>query len=72
VGVKVFEETISIRRIRPCWDGNQNGMPVGTGTYVYFVEMECPSGGLLTGKYGYSYPLEFADTKNFRHAVSGC
>ena len=27
-----------------CWNGQFNGMDVVSGTYVYFIEMQCPSG----------------------------
>lgn len=30
------------------WDGKFRGQPAPTGTYVYFVEMSCPSGGVFT------------------------
>jgi hypothetical protein len=30
------------------YSGAQGGMPVTTGTYVYFIEMECPAGGIFT------------------------
>jgi gliding motility-associated-like protein len=33
-----------------CWDGNLNGMEASTGTYVYFVEMQCPMGGSISRK----------------------
>ena len=32
------------------WDGTFKGDPLPGGTYVYFTEMECPSGGSFTRK----------------------
>jgi gliding motility-associated-like protein len=32
------------------WDGSFHGQPAPTGTYVYFVEMTCPTGGAFTRK----------------------
>jgi len=32
------------------WDGTFHGQPAPVGTYVYFVEMSCPSGGAFTRK----------------------
>jgi len=45
-GIKVFERS----NFYPVdagasWDGMFNGYPAPVGTYVYFVEMECPAGG---------------------------
>jgi len=45
-GVKVFERS----NFYPVdagssWDGMVGGQPAPVGTYVYFVEMECPGGG---------------------------
>ena len=45
-GQKVFERSNFIAADRSaCWDGTLKGYPASPGTYVYFVEMECPSGG---------------------------
>lgn len=45
-GQKVFERKNFIAADRhSAWDGNFNGYPAPPGTFVYFVEMECPSGG---------------------------
>ena len=30
-----------------CWDGTVNGQPAPVGAYAYYVEMECPSGGVF-------------------------
>jgi gliding motility-associated-like protein len=50
-GEKVFERDNFIAGERAnCWDGTYKGQPCATGTYVYFVEMECPSGGTFTRK----------------------
>lgn len=50
-GEKVFERNNFIAGDRSlCWNGTLNGQPAPTGTYVYFVEMQCPSGGLFTRK----------------------
>ena len=45
-GQKVFEANNFIAADRSaCWNGTLNGYPASPGTYVYYVEMECPSGG---------------------------
>ncbi len=45
-GQKVFERSNFIASDRAsCWDGIFNGYPAPPGTYVYLIEMECPSGG---------------------------
>lgn len=50
-GQKVFERNNFIAADRStCWDGTLNGYPASPGTYVYFVEMECPSGGVFVRK----------------------
>lgn len=50
-GEIVFERKNFIAGDRSaCWNGTFNGMDVPSGSYVYFVEMECPSGGLFTRK----------------------
>jgi gliding motility-associated-like protein len=33
-----------------CWDGTAHGQPAPVGTYVYYVEMECPAGGVFGRK----------------------
>ena len=30
-----------------CWDGTVHGQPAPVGAYVYYVEMECPAGGVF-------------------------
>jgi len=30
-----------------CWDGTVHGQPGPVGAYVYYVEMECPTGGVF-------------------------
>ena len=30
-----------------CWDGTVHGQPAPVGAYVYYVEMECPTGGVF-------------------------
>jgi gliding motility-associated-like protein len=50
-GQKVFERNNFIAADRSaCWDGTLNGYPASPGTYVYFVEMQCPAGGMFTRK----------------------
>ncbi|HVU53861.1 MAG TPA: PKD domain-containing protein [Puia sp.] len=50
-GEKVFERNDFIAGDRAsCWDGTYNGQKCAPGTYVYFVEMECPSGGTFSRK----------------------
>jgi gliding motility-associated-like protein len=50
-GEKVFERNNFIAGDRTsCWDGSYNGQKCAPGTYVYFVEMECPSGGTFSRK----------------------
>ncbi len=50
-GEKVFERNNFIAGDRSlCWDGTLNGQPAPSGAYVYFAEMECPSGGIFTRK----------------------
>ncbi|MBS1664791.1 MAG: PKD domain-containing protein [Bacteroidetes bacterium] len=47
-GVKVFERhDFFPADAESCWDGTINGQPAATGTYAYYVEMECPSGGIF-------------------------
>ena len=50
-GEKVFERSNFIASDRSaCWDGTYKNIPAPTGAYVYFVEMECPAGGVFTRK----------------------
>jgi gliding motility-associated-like protein len=50
-GEKVFERDNFIAGDRAsCWDGTYKGQKCAPGTYVYFVEMECPSGGTFSRK----------------------
>jgi gliding motility-associated-like protein len=50
-GVKVFEAN----HFAPAdpgagWDGTMNGQPQPPGVYVYYVEMQCPGGGVFIMK----------------------
>lgn len=50
-GKKVFERNNYLAADKSlAWDGTVNGYPQPTGTYVYFAEMECESGGIFTRK----------------------
>jgi gliding motility-associated-like protein len=50
-GQKVFERSNFIAADRSaCWNGTLKGYPASEGTYVYFIEMECPGGGVFTRK----------------------
>jgi gliding motility-associated-like protein len=50
-GDKVYEKDNFISGDRSsCWDGTSKGRPCPTGAYVYFVEMECPAGGVFSRK----------------------
>jgi gliding motility-associated-like protein len=45
-GSPVFERSNFIASERAAgWDGTFRGEPLPVGTYAYFAEMECPSGG---------------------------
>jgi gliding motility-associated-like protein len=45
-GEKVYERNNFIAGDRAnCWDGTFKGQKSPSGAYVYFIEMECPSGG---------------------------
>ena len=45
-GKKVYERNNLIGRdTSTAWDGTLNGQPLPTGTFVYYAEMECSSGG---------------------------
>jgi gliding motility-associated-like protein len=44
-GQKVYDRSNFVAGDRAsCWNGTINGYPAETGTYVYFVELECPEG----------------------------
>lgn len=48
-GTPVYEQHNYIASIRSNgWDGTYKGEPLPSGTYAYFAEMECPSGGSFT------------------------
>jgi len=50
-GEKVYERNNFIAGDRAsCWDGTFRGQPCASGAYVYFIEMECPSGGIFSRK----------------------
>jgi len=50
-GKKIFEKNNFIASDRASgWDGTYKGQPLTTSTFVYFVEMECESGGVFTRK----------------------
>jgi gliding motility-associated-like protein len=50
-GEKVFERSNFIAGDQSsCWDGNVKGDPAPGGTYVYYAEMQCPAGGVITRK----------------------
>ncbi|HRO48285.1 PKD domain-containing protein [Agriterribacter sp.] len=50
-GKKVFERRNYIAADRSLgWDGTFNGELLPTGSFVYFAEMECESGGIFTRK----------------------
>jgi gliding motility-associated-like protein len=50
-GAKVFERNNFIAGDRnACWNGTSNGERCPAGTYVWFAEMECPSGGVFARK----------------------
>ncbi|MHA4807022.1 gliding motility-associated C-terminal domain-containing protein [Flavitalea flava] len=50
-GEKVYERNNFISGEREhCWDGTFKGQRCPSGTYVYFVEMECPTGGVFSRK----------------------
>ncbi|MEP6724515.1 MAG: PKD domain-containing protein [Bacteroidota bacterium] len=50
-GEKVFERSNFIASDRSsCWNGYYKGSPASAGSYVYFVEMQCPSGGAFVMK----------------------
>lgn len=50
-GKKVFEKKNYIAANRSLgWDGTLNGELLPTGSFVYFAEMECESGGVFTRK----------------------
>jgi gliding motility-associated-like protein len=44
-GQKVYDRSNFVAGDRSlCWNGTFNGYPAEAGTYVYFVEMDCPEG----------------------------
>jgi len=48
-GVKVWERSnFYPADAISCWDGTIHGQPAPVGSYVYFVEMECPAGGVFS------------------------
>jgi len=48
-GERVFERSNFIAGDRAsCWNGTFKGLDAPSGSYVYFIEMECPTGGLFT------------------------
>ncbi|MEO5892068.1 MAG: gliding motility-associated C-terminal domain-containing protein, partial [Ferruginibacter sp.] len=50
-GKRVFERSNFIAGDRSSgWDGRTNGESLPAGAYTYFVEMECPAGGIFTRK----------------------
>jgi gliding motility-associated-like protein len=50
-GEKVFERNNFIAGDpSDCWNGTYQGMASPSGSYVYFIEMECPTGGLFVRK----------------------
>jgi gliding motility-associated-like protein len=50
-GARVFERSnFYTADLGSQWDGSFHGQPAPVGTYVYFVEMSCPSGGAFTRK----------------------
>lgn len=50
-GKKVFERRDFLAADKKLgWDGTLNGMQLQTDTYVYFVEMQCETGGVFTRK----------------------
>ena len=47
-GVKVWERNnFYPADAVSCWDGTVHGQPAPVGAYVYYVEMECPAGGVF-------------------------
>jgi gliding motility-associated-like protein len=50
-GARVFERSnFYTADLSSQWDGSFHGQPAPVGTYVYFVEMSCPTGGAFTRK----------------------
>ncbi len=50
-GEKVFErDHFYPADVDAGWDGTANGRPAPAGVYVYFVEMQCPTGGAFERK----------------------
>ncbi|BAV07178.1 gliding motility-associated C-terminal domain-containing protein [Filimonas lacunae] len=47
-GLKVFDRSNFIASDQSnCWDGKYNGELQPPGAYVYFIEMQCPDGGVF-------------------------
>jgi gliding motility-associated-like protein len=50
-GEKVFERSNFIAGDRSsCWDGTYKGNLLPAGSYIYYAEMQCPAGGIITRK----------------------
>ena len=50
-GEKVFERSNFIAGDQSsCWDGTYRNNPAPAGSYVYYAEMQCPAGGIITRK----------------------
>jgi gliding motility-associated-like protein len=50
-GGKVFERSgFNAADPSSCWNGSFNGIAQQTGTYVYFIEMQCPKGSVFAKK----------------------
>lgn len=50
-GNKVFEGyDIPTSNQNRLWDGNMKGIPQPVGTYVYYMELQCPRGAIFTKK----------------------
>ncbi|WP_315822298.1 gliding motility-associated C-terminal domain-containing protein [Paraflavitalea speifideaquila] len=50
-GNKVFERyDFPARYAAYCWDGKMNGIDQPIGTYVYYVELQCPKGDAFIKK----------------------
>ena len=50
-GAKVFEEDNFVPADpKAGWDGTMGGRPAPAGVYVYFAEMQCPTGGVFLRK----------------------
>lgn len=50
-GEKIFERSNFIASDRSnCWDGTNKGIDQPAGSYVYYAEMQCPTGGVIVKK----------------------